>query len=112
MEERTLRPTSRENFKKIINQVPYFIVKFTASWCGPCKRAQPLINKLFNELPQDFYYVEIDIDKAKGIANSLRVKSVPTMLNYKEGMGEYMIIGSDENKIRSFFSNVTKSYKS
>tara|TARA_Y100001970_G_scaffold289556_1_gene420337 strand:+ start:168 stop:509 length:342 start_codon:yes stop_codon:yes gene_type:complete len=113
MEERTLRPNSREDFKKIVNQLPYFIVKFTASWCGPCKRSQPLVNKLFNQLPKDFYYVEIDIDKPiKSVANSLRIKSVPTMMNYKNGMGEFMVVGSDEDKIKNFFSNVVKSYHS
>ena len=113
MDKRILRPSTLEEFKVIVNQIPFFIVKFTASWCGPCKRSQPLINKLFNQLPEDFYYVEVDIDKPiKSVANKLRVKSVPTMLNYKNGMGEFMVVGSDEVKIQNFFTNVAKSYHS
>lgn len=112
MEERTIRPKNRDEFKKCINGINNFVVKFTASWCGPCKKIKPLFNKLFNELPKDFYYVEVDIDNAKNVANLLRVKSVPTMINYKNGMGEFMIVGSDEDKLKNFFSNVAKSYHS
>ena len=39
----------------------------------------------------------------KSIANAMRIRSVPTMMNYKNGMGEYMITGGDEAKIKKFF---------
>lgn len=112
MDQRTIRIKTKEEFKQCIEQIPYFVLKFTASWCGPCKRVQPLVNELFNQLPNDFYYVEVDIDEGKSIANAMRIRSVPTMMNYKNGMGEYMITGGDEAKIKKFFSNVIKSYSS
>ena len=112
MEERTIKITTKDEFKQCINTLKYFILKFTATWCGPCKKVQPLVHELFNNLPKDFYYVEVDVDAGKSIANAMRIKSVPTMMNYKNGMGEFMITGSDEDKIKSFFSKVSKSYQS
>tara|TARA_B100000242_G_C42876752_1_gene406788 strand:+ start:390 stop:728 length:339 start_codon:yes stop_codon:yes gene_type:complete len=112
MDQRRIKITSKEQFKQCIDQLPYFVLKFTASWCGPCKRVQPLVDELFSQLPDDFYYVEVDIDEGKNIANALRIRSVPTMMNYKNGMGEFMITGGDEVKVRNFFSRIIKSYGS
>ena len=112
MEDRTYYANTKDDLKLCMDNLPYFILKFTATWCGPCKKVQPLVHELFNNLPKDFYYVEVDVDAGKSIANAMRIKSVPTMMNYKNGMGEFMIVGSDEDKIKSFFSKVSKSYQS
>ena len=112
MEKRTLKITTKDELKQCASSIKHFILKFTATWCGPCKRVQPVVNKLFNSLPEDFYYIEVDIDAGKSIANAMRIRSVPTMMNYKNGMGEFMVVGGDEDKIKNFFSKVTKSYYS
>lgn len=38
-----------------------FAVKFTATWCGPCKKQQPNIDKMEQEFPE-VQFLSVDID--------------------------------------------------
>mgnify|MGYP001942504996 CR=1 FL=1 len=55
-------------------------IRFTASWCGPCKIYKPIWEKVSEELKDtgiDFKTVDIDSD-ISGLAAQYRVKSIPT----------------------------------
>ena len=74
---------SKQEFNEIINnsQMPVF-VKFTASWCGPCKMMIPIIEKLASEL-NSVKFLEIDVDDSDGLAEEYFINSVPTMMIFK-----------------------------
>ena len=61
------------------------IVKFTASWCGPCKRLAPLFEKLSQEHESKVNFLEIDIDAASQITNYENIQSIPLILFFNEG---------------------------
>ena len=44
--------TERNDFLEFIKNNPYVIVKATATWCGPCKRVKPFIDKWIEILPK------------------------------------------------------------
>lgn len=56
------------------------IVDFYATWCGPCKRVSPILNKLAKEYGDAIYIYKIDIDKEKELATTFGIRSVPTFL--------------------------------
>lgn len=60
------------------------VIKFTASWCGPCKRISPLYKKLSEEHTSVKFY-EVDIDEGAEISDTLGIKSVPTFLFFVSG---------------------------
>ena len=68
------------------------LVKFTAKWCAPCKAADPIIKKVATDHNVDL--VTIDIDDEPNIASEFGVRSVPTLMTFKNGVPVRLIVGS------------------
>jgi len=79
------------------------VMKFTATWCGPCKKSTPLVNKLFSTIPNNVSMVIVDIDKGRDISSSMKIKSVPTLYNFINGQPMDCVTGSNAQAIISFF---------
>lgn len=71
------------NFNKIIQSNRPVLVDFFATWCGPCKMQLPIIKEVAKELKGEVRILKIDIDKNKQIAHRFKVKSVPTLMAFK-----------------------------
>jgi len=61
------------------------IVKFTADWCGPCKKIAPLFKACSNDFPK-IKFLEVDIDNATNITNYENVRSIPLFIFYNKGV--------------------------
>lgn len=74
----------KSEFNKIISEskIPV-IVKFFATWCGPCKMIAPVFEKLSQEFEKQVKFIEIDVDDCEGIAGNYYVSSVPTFIIFK-----------------------------
>lgn len=79
---------TRNDYNAIIaNKKKPLFVKFTASWCGPCKKVKPTIDDfLKGEHANKVQYLEIDIDESIDVYAFLKSKKmingVPTLLFY------------------------------
>jgi thiol-disulfide isomerase/thioredoxin len=63
------------------------IVTFTASWCGPCKMLKPVLQKLFDD--NVIVWENYDIDENKELAQTMQIKSVPTLIFHDEAGAVY-----------------------
>lgn len=61
------------------------LVDFTATWCGPCKALAPIIDKVADEFHGKVKVGKVDIDEAAAIATKYGIRSVPTVLVFKNG---------------------------
>jgi thioredoxin 1 len=61
------------------------LVDFGATWCGPCKALAPVVEKLADETVGKYKICKVDIDDAPKISAKFGVKSVPTILVFKNG---------------------------
>ena len=59
------------------------ILKFTATWCGPCRMQEPILKQVDEET--DINVFELDIDKNPVTPEKFGVKSIPTMIVFKNG---------------------------
>ena len=70
---------TEDNISDILNQSEYLLFYFTATWCGPCQKIKPMIEKLSEGLDNSKVEVYmVDIDENDELALELKVKSVPT----------------------------------
>lgn len=61
------------------------LVDFTASWCGPCKRLAPIIEEVAESTKGTVKVGKLDIDEAPLTAQKLGIRSVPTVIVFKDG---------------------------
>ncbi len=73
------------NFQDTIDEIEgYTLVKFGASWCGPCKRYAPTFDKFAEENPQVKCF-SVDAEKEQGLCEEYAVTSIPVTLVFKDG---------------------------
>ena len=56
------------------------IIDFFATWCGPCRRMSPTVDKIAKDYAGKIDVYKIDIDKEKQVAMVFGIQSVPTIL--------------------------------
>lgn len=60
------------------------LVDFYAEWCGPCKLAAPIIDKLAGEMNGKVKIVKLDVDASPETAQKFNVRSIPTVLIFNK----------------------------
>lgn len=66
------------------SDTPVF-VDLGASWCGPCKSLAPIMEKLSEEADGKFKVFAVDVDEELELTKRFGVRSVPTILLFKNG---------------------------
>ncbi len=61
------------------------LVDFSASWCGPCKKLEPVVHEIAADYEGRLKVVKVDIDKAPSTAAKFAVMSVPTLILFRDG---------------------------
>jgi thioredoxin 1 len=75
-----------ENFDaEVSKSTQPVLVDFGATWCGPCKALAPVVEKLADETVGKYKICKVDIDDAPKVSAKFGVKSVPTILVFKNG---------------------------
>tara|TARA_B110000967_G_C18482812_1_gene362968 strand:- start:89 stop:418 length:330 start_codon:yes stop_codon:yes gene_type:complete len=96
----------RDVFKQYVKNNTYVIVKIGATWCGPCKRCSPTVNKLFDALSDNVSMVLVDADECSDVKNFLKIKIVPTLIFFRNGERQEIYQTANESEILKFFNTV------
>uniref|UniRef100_A0A0D9VIS8 Thioredoxin domain-containing protein n=1 Tax=Leersia perrieri TaxID=77586 RepID=A0A0D9VIS8_9ORYZ len=70
------------------------LVEFWASWCGPCKMIDPVIGKLSKEYEGKLNCYKLNTDENPDIATQFGIRSIPTMMIFKNGEKKETVIGA------------------
>jgi len=69
------------------------LVDFSAPWCGPCKKLEPVVDEIANEYDGRLKVVKVNVDTAPTIAAKFGVLSVPTLLFVRDGNVKDQVLG-------------------
>jgi thioredoxin 1 len=84
--------------QNILNENKLVVLKFSADWCGPCKRIAPEMEKLA-EQNCDIAFCHIDVDESSDIAIEYNISAMPTIKFIKECKVAGEIVGADMSTI-------------
>ncbi|VDN09708.1 unnamed protein product [Dibothriocephalus latus] len=82
------------------------IVDFYATWCGPCKRLAPMLDKLAEDT-KDVVFLKVDVDNHQALAESSEVTSMPTIIGYKNGAVIDRVLGANIEKVTEMVKKLT-----
>lgn len=70
------------------------LIDFWAVWCGPCKMIAPVIEELANEFEGKLKVGKLDIDNNQQVSVKYGIRSIPTLLIFKEGQIVDQLVGA------------------
>jgi len=70
------------------------LVDFWAVWCGPCKIITPIVEELAREYDGKMKMMSCDVDSNQSVAIKFGIRSIPTLLIFKDGQVVQQIVGA------------------
>ena len=80
-------------FEELVKADVPVLVDFFATWCGPCQMMHPVLEDLHSRMGDNVKIIKIDIDKNEALANLYKVRSVPTLMIFKDGEQKWRASG-------------------
>ncbi|MDD2306188.1 MAG: thioredoxin [Prolixibacteraceae bacterium] len=69
------------------------LVDFWATWCAPCRMMAPVLNDVATELNGNSHVGKVDIQQYQSLANQFKVRSIPTLILFKNGKEVNRFVG-------------------
>jgi len=77
---------SAATFKSEVVESPVpVLIDFTATWCGPCKMLEPIVQQLVKDWDGKVKVAKLDVDDDPNLAMEYNVMGVPTLILFKDG---------------------------
>ena len=69
------------------------LVDFWATWCAPCRMMAPVLNDVASQLSGNLHVGKVDIEQYQSLAQKFKVKSIPTLILFKNGVEINRFVG-------------------
>ena len=87
--------TSDGNFEAdVLQSEKAVLLDFWAEWCGPCKMIAPILAEAADEYEDKLSVVKLNIDENPSIAQKFGIRSIPTLMIFKDGAPQAQKLGA------------------
>jgi thioredoxin 1 len=70
------------------------LVDFWAEWCAPCRALAPIVKEIAEQYDERLVVAKLDVDASPATAASFSVRSIPTLLFFKDGKVVDSLVGA------------------
>ena len=78
----------------VLNSDKPALVDFWAEWCGPCKMIAPILEEAASEYVDKMSVVKLNVDESPKIAQKFGIRSIPTLMIFKDGAVQAQKLGA------------------
>lgn len=95
-----------ENLDRVVKSNNLVLIDFYADWCGPCKKMNPILNRIADQNKQ-VKLLKIDAEKSDNIASVFKVEEIPTYVIIKNGRQVWRGVGEmDEAELKEVLAKM------
>jgi thioredoxin len=97
------------DFEKLVAGGTPVLIDYYAPWCGPCKKMEPILNKLSSEFAGKVEIVRINVDEAANLVKAQKIDNIPVISTFKNGQEIKRVNGfQDEAAMRSLIEELLR----
>ncbi len=86
MNDQYVTAATDENFaEEVLKSSKPVLVDFWAPWCGPCKAVGPIVEELAQQFKDSIKVMKLNVDDSQKSALAYGVRSIPTIILFKDG---------------------------
>jgi thioredoxin 1 len=98
MADKSAREITSEEFEAVLSEKRVVLADFFATWCGPCKAMEPILERLAERFAGRAAVIKVNIDNSPDLAGKYGVLGVPTFLLFIDSQPVNRVVGTSSER--------------